>query len=141
MTTILTTIFHVSRLTYLTNVKSAPACIMFFRFGDRSFHLRNITALPTAHENKLSLLNSITDFCMQQSLCRQQCICKYFQEELGEPCKSCDICQKDTVLQEKDLTDLTDKDLSELAMTYMGSKAREIVSRNLHYMERGKMNF
>lgn len=134
-------------------------CIMFFRFGDRSFHLRNITALSTAHANKLSLLNSITNFCMQQTQCRQQSICKYFEEELGEPCKSCDICQKDTVVYEKDFTDHAKKviqclthlntlqpkiKLSELVMTYMGSEARETVSQTFHTVPqygKGKADF
>ena len=72
------------------------SCVLLFRFGDRSFHLRNIAALPS-HEANLSLLNVITDFCMQTSLCRQQFIAKYFEEEHGDVCKCCDICQEDNV--------------------------------------------
>lgn len=55
------------------------SCVLLFRFGNRSFHLRNIASLPS-NEANLSLLNSITDFCMQRSLCRQQFIAKYFED-------------------------------------------------------------
>lgn len=126
------------------------SCIMFFRFGDRFFHIRNIAALPTSDGHELDLLNSVTDFCIQQSMCRQQFICKYFEEALGESCQVCDICQKDTVFHEKDMTDHA-KDivtclinlsrlkpkvkLSELGMTLMGSKAKDIVRQNFHTIE------
>ena len=111
------------------------------------FHIRNIAKLPASGGQELYLLNSITDFCMQQSTCRQQFICKYFEESVGEPCNICDICQKDTMIQEKDMTEHA-KDivecfislnrhkskvkLSELAMTFMGSKAKDIIGQNFH---------
>ena len=81
---------------------------------------------------------------MQQSTCRQQFIC---EESVGESCNICDICQKDTMIQEKDMTEHA-KDiveclislnrhkskvkLSELAMTFMGSKAKDIIGQNFH---------
>ena len=57
------------------------SCVLLFRFGDRSFHLQRITGL-SSYESNLSLLNSITGFCMHTSICRQQFIAKYFEEEL-----------------------------------------------------------
>lgn len=53
------------------------SCVLLFRFGDRSVNLRNIAAL-SSHKANLSLLNSITDFCMQTSLCREQIHCHIF---------------------------------------------------------------
>lgn len=123
------------------------SCIMFFRFADRFFHIRNIAALPTSDGHELSLLNKITNFCIQQSMCRQQFICKYFEEDIGELCKSCDICQKDIIRQEQDMTEhakaiiqcliaiirlKSQIRLSELAMTFMGSKAKVILEKNFH---------
>jgi len=122
------------------------SCVLLFRFGDRSFHLRNIAALPSS-EASMSLLNSITDFSMQTSLCRQQFIAKYFEEELGEVCKCCDMCQGNNIREEKDLTGhakhvieclsqlraLQPKiKLSDLAMTYMGSKAKAVTNQSFH---------
>ena len=122
------------------------SCVLLFRFGDRSFHLRNIASLPS-NETNLSLLNSITDFCMQRSLCRQQFIAKYFEEELGDSCKCCDICQEDSVREVKDFTPHAKNvieclnqlraiqpklKLTDLAMTYMGSKAKVIITQGFH---------
>ena len=122
------------------------SCVLLFRFGDRSFHLRNLASVPCS-EGNLALLNSITDFCMQTSLCRQQFIPKYFEEELGDVCRCCDICQEDKVREEKDFTvharnvieclsqlrALQPKlKLADLAMTYMGSKAKAITNQNFH---------
>ena len=80
-------------------------CVMLFRFADRFFHICNIAKLPASGGQELSLLNSFTDFCMQQSTCRQQFICEYFEESVGESCNICDICQEDTMIQEKDMTE------------------------------------
>ena len=44
------------------------SCVLLFCFGDRSFHLRSIAAL-SSNEANLSILNSITEFCMQSSIC------------------------------------------------------------------------
>lgn len=122
------------------------SCVLLYRFGDRSFHLRNIADLPS-NEANLSLLNSITDFCMQTSLCRQQFIAKYFEEEHGDVCKCCDICHEDNVREEKDFTvhaknvieclsqirALQPKlKLTDLAMTFMGSKAKAITNQSFH---------
>lgn len=122
------------------------SCILLFRFGDRSFHLRNIAAMSCT-EGSLTLLNSLTDFCMQASLCRQQFIARYFEEDLGETCKCCDICQQDNVREDKDLTvharniieclrqisALEGKPkLTDLAMTYMGSKAKTVITQRFN---------
>ena len=124
-------------------------CLLLFRFGDRAFHLRNIAALSSP-ENKLPLLNSITNFGMQTSDCRQQFIAKYFEEELGDSCAVCDICQKENIVSPKDLTDHARNviqclsqlstlqpriKLADLAMTYMGSKAKDIVKQSFHTVQ------
>ena len=137
------------------------SCILLFRFGDRMFHLRNISRLELneVKDNKLHLLNSLTHFCMEESVCRQQIIAKYFAEEIGEPCRSCDVCQKEVTYEASDytreaisiiecLTSLlaiqSKVKVSNLVMTYMGSKAKEITSNNFHtvpHYGKGKTNF
>ena len=54
--------------------------VLLFQFEDRSFHLRNITRMHSeqAKDLKLVLLNAITHFCMEHSICRQQILAKYF---------------------------------------------------------------
>ena len=122
------------------------SCILLFRFADRSFHLRNVAAMSFS-EDSLTLLNSLADFCMQTSLCRQQFIARYFDENLGEACDSCDICQEDSFQEQKDLTlharNVIDclhqisalegkPKLTDLAMTYMGSKAKTIITQRFN---------
>ena len=122
------------------------SCILLFRFADRSFHLRNVAAMSFS-EDSLTLLNSLTDFCMQTSLCRQQFIARYFDENLGEACDCCDICQEDSFQEQKDLTlharNVIDclrqisvlegkPKLTDLAMTYMGSKAKTIITQRFN---------
>ncbi len=131
------------------------SCVLFFRFEDRSFHLRNIS-LAAASGAKLLQLNSITHFCIQDVECRQQVLANYFQEPMGECCNTCDICQNGTSYEEQknDCTDhakhliqcltsllnLQPKiKISDLAMTYMGSKAKDIVDRNFHTVSQYKM--
>ena len=130
-------------------------CILFFRFQDRSFHLRNIS-LSAASEEKLAQLNSITHFCIQDVECRQKILAHYFQEPMTECCKICDVRQKCTSYeqQKKDCTDhakhviqcltgllniYSKIKISDLAMTYMGSKAKDIVDRNFHTVSQYKM--
>ena len=122
------------------------SCILLFRFADRSFHLRNVAAMSFS-EDSLTLLNSLTGFCMQTSLCRQQFIARYFDENLGEACDCCDICQEDSFQEQKDLTlharNVIDclrqisalegkPKLTDLAMTYMGSKAKTIITQRFN---------
>ena len=80
------------------------ACIILFSFGDRMFHLKNISKLSSEQlkDNKLCLLNAMTSFCMEHSICRTQLIAKYFSEMQGNACKSCDICQKEMTHQMRD---------------------------------------
>jgi RecQ family ATP-dependent DNA helicase len=136
-------------------------CALFFRFGDRAFHLRNIGRIESKaiRENKLKRLNQITQYCMENSVCRLQSIAKYFGEDEGECCGVCDICQKGSVLDAKDCTDEAKNllnclasliaiqprvKLSELSMTYMGSKAKEITNKGFHVVPlygKGKNTF
>ena len=116
-------------------------CILLFRFGDRLFHLKNISRLSSEQlrENKHFLLNAITSFCMENSICRTQFIAKYFSELQGDVCKMCDICQKGMTRHVKDFTNEAKSILecltsitaiqskvkvNALAMMYMGSKAK-----------------
>lgn len=131
------------------------SCILFFRFEDRNFHLRNISLAATSGA-KLGQLNSITHFCMQDAECRQKILANYFQEPVGDFCNTCDICQKCTSheQQKKDYTDHAKQliqcltsisnlqpkvKISDLAMTYMGSKAKDIVDRNFQTVPQYKM--
>ncbi len=134
---------------------------LLFRFEDRTFHLRNLSrlTLEQERENKIHLLNSITEFCMEYSVCRQQVIAKYFSEDVGETCKSCDVCQKGVVHEVKDYTQeaknvieclsnlnyLNSKvKINQLVMTYMGSKAKGIITNGFHAVPqygKGKTTF
>lgn len=136
-------------------------CTLLFRFGDRVFRLRNInqTVSDNVRQKKLKLLNEITQFCMQRSLCRIQNIARYFGEDEGDCCHVCDICQKGIVNETKDYTDEAKNlvqclaslissqpkvKLSELVMTYMGSKAKEILNKGSHTVPlygKGKSTF
>ena len=124
-------------------------CTILFRFGDRVFHLRNInqTVSDNVCQKRLKLLNEITKFCMQRSCCRVQNIARYFGEDEGDSCHVCDICQTGVVNETKDYTDAAKNlvqclaslltiqpkvKLSELVMTYMGSKAKEILNKGFH---------
>ena len=50
-----------------------------------------------AKDAQLALLNAITKFCMEHSICRQQIIAKYFgdDESMNGICNTCDVCQKE----------------------------------------------
>jgi superfamily II DNA helicase RecQ len=80
-------------------------------------------------------------------MCRQQVIAEYFGENAGEPCKSCDICQQGVIQELKNYTQearniiecltnmiavLPKVKVSHLVMTYMGSKAKEIIANKLN---------
>ena len=90
-------------------------------------------------ENKHSLLNVITSYCMKHTLCRAQFIAKYFSELQGDVCKMCDICQKGMTHQIKDFTNEAKNILecltsmiviqskvkvNALAMTYIGFQSK-----------------
>ncbi len=96
---------------------------------------------------------------MEHSVCRQQVIAKYFSEDVGETCKSCDVCQKGVVHEVKDYTQeaknvieclsnlnsLNSKvKIDQLVMTYMGSKAKGIITNGFHAVPqygKGKTTF
>lgn len=140
------------------------SCVLLFRFNDRTFHLRNISRMETeqSRSTKLVLLNSMTRFCMEHSVCRQQMIDKYFgdEESLGDICNLCDVCQNDKVTDE--VTDHTQEaknvleclssmmvvqsrvKVSELVMTFMGSNAKDILNKKFHMVPqygKGKVCF
>ena len=50
------------------------SCMLLFRFGDRIFHLHNITQIASkvVRENKLELLTHVSQFCTDNSGCRVQ---------------------------------------------------------------------
>ena len=83
------------------------SCILLYRFEDRMFHLRNISRISEdqVKEQKLSLLNGMTHFCMDKAECRVRNIAKYFEEDQGNPCTLCDVCQKGIVHDVKDYTE------------------------------------
>lgn len=136
-------------------------CILLFRFGDRIFHLRNISRIESeiVRKKKLKLLNEITKFCMQNYLCRVQHITRYFGEDDGDCCGVCDTCEKGSVPDMKDCTNEAKNlvtclasliaiqpkvKLSELVMTYMGSKAKEVLHKGFHAVPlygKGKKTF
>ena len=76
-----------------------------------------------------------------------QVIAEYFDENAGEPCKSCDICQQGVIQELKDYTQeakniiecltnliamMSKVKVSLLFMTYMASKANEIITYKLN---------
>ena len=139
------------------------SCILLFRFGDRAFHLRNMARMQNeqAQDVKLALLNAITRYCMEHSICRQQIIAKYFDDgSMSELCNTCDVCQKEEVPEQvRDCTQeasevlecLTSMMVSQsrvkagdLVMTYMGSKAKDVLSKSFHMVPqygKGKSSF
>lgn len=82
-------------------------CTLLFRFGDRTSHLRNISKIESksVSEDKLHMLNEISKFCMEISLCRLQSMARHFGEDEGDHCNVCDICQKGSVPDMQDNTD------------------------------------
>lgn len=131
------------------------SCTIFFRFADRSLHLRHIarTDNPSVQEEALRLLNSLCCMLSDKATCRQQLFSNYFDNEPGAKCETCDICQK-TAIPTNNATDLTEetKDLvsclqqmmllkpkiktSELVMTFMGSKAKDVLDNKFNSCEK-----
>ena len=67
---------------------------IFFRFEDRTKHLRNISSLPDSDRKVVSLnsLNDMVKYCITP-VCRRQQIASYSHDECAVICdKSCDIC-------------------------------------------------
>ena len=99
---------------------------------------------PAVQAENFMLLNNVTAMLSNRVTCRQQLFAKYFQEEEGEPCELCDNCQESSVptTSFRDLTESTKElitclnqmvlikpriKLSELVMTYIGSKAKDVI--------------
>ena len=89
----------------------------------------------------------MSQFCTDNSGCRVQKIAKYFGEDQGNYCCVCDICQNGVVSEMKDFTKEAKNivnclasliainpivRISELAMTYMGSKSKGITTKGFH---------
>ena len=121
-------------------------CVMFGRFDDRNFHLRNISKLDSEHsrQKKLASLNVISEYLLSKDTCRQRKICGHFDSSIDY---DCDNCTNETVLTETDYTEIAqvtvkclqhviifkDKPTTEeLCNTLMGSKAAIILRNNLH---------
>ena len=118
-------------------------CILMYRFGDRSFHLRNISESNSENIKikRLASLNTISEYTAQKGCCRQKFIASYFGDQSEETCEICDICQSTTVLDSVDvggdvkgllkclrsmllLKDKVTKE--ELVLTYIGSQSSEV---------------
>ena len=96
---------------------------------------------------------------MDKAECRVRNIAKYFEEDQGNPCTLCDVCQKGIVHDVKDyteeaknlmhrLTNLTALQsrikVTDLVLTYMGSKSKAVVSCGFNGVPqygKGKVNF
>lgn len=75
-------------------------CYIYFRFEDRTKHLRNISSLPDTDRKSIFLngLNDIVKYCITP-VCRRKQIVTYFDgvENSGSLCnKSCDVCSANT---------------------------------------------
>ena len=124
-------------------------CVMFGRFDDRNFHLRNISKLDSEHtrQKRLAFLNVMSEYLLNKGTCRQGKICSHFDSPIDYDCGHCDNCTNETVLNEKDYTIIAqvtvkclqhviifkDKPTTEeLCNTLMDSKAAIILRNNLH---------
>lgn len=123
-------------------------CYIFFRFEDRTKHLRNISSLPDNERKIISLngLNDIVKYCISP-VCRRKQIVSYFdgQDNSGIICnRSCDICSGGKNLQPTDHSEDAIKTVSclesmqqihakvttkFLVLTFRGSKANTVLSK------------
>ena len=81
-------------------------CIILFRFSDRMGVFRNI-AKTNNKESRAVMRKSLNDLTLarfDKTVCRQQLIARYFQEDEGDPCLLCDNCQKPDFKEKQDLT-------------------------------------
>ena len=92
-------------------------------------------------------LNDLTLALSDKTVCHQQLIARYFQEDEGEPCLLCDNCQKPDFKEKQDLT-ANEKQIidclrhltfvnqrirvQDLSQTYMGSEAKNILDNKFH---------
>ena len=75
-------------------------CYIYFRFEDRTKHLRNISSLPDTDRKSIFLnrLNDIVKYCITP-VCRRKQIVTYFDgvDNSGSLCnRSCDVCSANT---------------------------------------------
>ena len=138
-------------------------CYIFFRFEDRTKHLRNISSLPDSDRKLICLsgLNDIVKYCITP-VCRRQQIVTYFdgEENNADICnRSCDVCSVNTILQALDHSEdainivnclesmqqvhpkVTTKFL---VLTYRGSKSSPVISKgfqNVAEYGKGKEKF
>ena len=118
-------------------------CILMCRFGDRSFHLRNISESNSENIKikRIASLNTISEYAAQKGCCRQKFIASYFGDQSEEACEICDVCQSTTVPDSVDVGGdvkgllkclrsmllLKDKvTAEELVLTYIGSQSYEV---------------
>ena len=123
-------------------------CYIFFRFEDRTKHLRNISSLPDTDRKLICLngLNDIVKYCISP-VCRRQQIVAYFDGEdtSGNICnRSCDIRSGGKNLHPADHSEDAIKVVSclesmqqvhpkvttkFLVLTFRGSKANTVISK------------
>ena len=135
-------------------------CIVLFKFEDRIIHLKNLSALPDGEEKQRRIrnLNDIVKYCLVPS-CRKTQLVKYFDGEASPSCNSkCDICKNPPIHEVSGtehakfvvacLNSMVHIDpnvsMKNLAMTYRGSKAKEIVKKgyiNAQYHGNGSKDF
>ena len=124
-------------------------CKFYYNFSDRTFHLRNIAGLvnPAVQQHHMILLNKVTEFCFEKEICRHRLLATYFNENSDEDCSTCDNCQqeishvmqvdesnvaKDIIYCLRELYNIKQYvRLSELVMTFMGSKAKDVIDQKL----------
>ena len=137
-------------------------CYIFFRFEDRTKHLRNISSLPDGDRKLVSLngLNDMVKYCIIP-VCRRQQIASYFGDAgAGINCdKSCDICSSGNLEHPIDFSDdaiqivncldsmrqLQPKVTTKLlVLTFRGSKSNAVISKGLENVNeygKGKNKF
>lgn len=130
--------------------------IVFFRFEDRTRHLKMISELPDGDHRtmKLKNLNEVVKFCILPK-CRKLQLGQYFGEMCEIPCvSSCDLCLGETSVEPQvgntralevlnclnNMCKLQGKVTSNLLMlVYRGSKRKEVVAKSFHLVpEYGK---
>ena len=120
-------------------------CIVFFKFEDRTIHLKNMSALPDGDEKqqRLKSLNHMVNYCMIPS-CRKSQLVRYFDGASSSSCNErCDVCKqppnpplngtehaKSVVACVQSML-IIDSNISVkyLALTYRGSRSKDIVKK------------
>jgi len=134
---------------------------IFFRFEDRTKHLRNISSLPDSDRKLVSLngLNDMVKYCITP-VCRRQQIASHFHDECAVICdKSCDICSSAVLEHPADRSDDAIEVLNcldsmqqiqpkvttkSLTLTFRGSRSNSITSKgfqNVNGYGKGRNKF